>query len=54
MNQKDNTNRLFKLFILLIFAVAAMLRFQNIFSAVEYDEIWTVQHYVNVPVGRNC
>ena len=51
MNQKDNTDRLFKLFILLIFAVAAMLRFQNIFSALEYDEIWTLENFSRLKIS---
>ena len=40
---------------LLIFCFVALigLRLMNIQSqSPEYDEIWTVQHYVNVPVGR--
>lgn len=52
MNRTDDTDRLLKLFILLIFAGAALLRFQNIFSALEYDEIWTFENFSILPVSK--
>ena len=39
--------------VLLAFVALIGLRIMNIQTqSPEYDEIWTVQHYVNVPVGR--
>ena len=52
MNQNNDPERLLKLFIVLIVAVAAMLRFRNIFSALEYDEIWTLENFSNLPVFK--
>ena len=52
MTRTDDTDRLLKLFVLLIFAGAAMLRFQNIFSALEYDEIWTFENFSVLPISK--
>ena len=52
MKQDFDADRPWKLLVLLIIAIAALLRFLNIFSALEYDEIWTLENFSRLDVFR--
>ena len=50
MKNDPESQRLVPLLVLLILAAAALLRMQNLFSALEYDEIWTLENFSRMPV----
>ena len=52
MKQDFDADRPLKLLFLLIIAIAALLRFPNIVSALEYDEIWTLENFSRLDVFR--
>ena len=52
MKQNFDADRLLKLLFLLIIAIAALLRFPNIFSALEYDEIWTLENFSRLGIYK--
>ena len=50
--QAARRRKLFLLVCLIVFAVLIVIRVMNILgNAPAYDEIWTVQHYTDIPVG---
>ena len=52
MKQNFDADRLWQLLVLLIIAIAALFRFQNIFSALEYDEIWTLENFSRLGIYK--
>ena len=52
MKQDFDADRPLKMLFLLIIAIAALLRFPNIVSALEYDEIWTLENFSRLDVFR--
>ena len=52
MNDSSENKRMIPLLLVLLTVAAALLRVQNIFSGLEYDEIWTLENFASMPLFK--